>query len=160
MRVFRDSLICLTALIFLIFTLRMDKGRGARAASKPLDFSTQSQSKGSISEKPRCGLIDDKQVRIPSNWDSFAPPPPGQSYVDPAFGCSVERLTDSSRDETAWDGKHLSFMHYYSTLTPINVSDSMLFVVSNDGNWRIKNVNGSVVIPAAKIPQSSPLVSH
>lgn len=76
----------------------------------------------------------------------------GQSYVDPAFGCSVKRLTDSGSEETAWDGKHVGFMNYYSTLTALNANDTMLFVVSSDGNWRIKNVNGGVVIPTAKMP--------
>lgn len=104
---------------------------------------------------PICGKLDDKQIHIPLNWESFRPPRAGQSYVDPAFGCSVKRLTDSSSDETAWDGKHVGFMNYYSTLTALNGNDSMLFIVSNDGTWRIKNVNGGLAIPAAKMPQFS-----
>src|SRR6185312_15257430 len=95
---------------------------------------------------------DDKHIHIPPGWDTFTPPALGQSYVDPVFGCSVKRLTDSSRDETAWDGKHVAFMNYYSTITPMNASDSMLFVVSDDGNWRITNVDGGVVIPVSKMP--------
>src|SRR6185437_12726587 len=69
---------------------------------------------------PICGKLDDKHIHIPPGWDTFTPPALGQSYVDPVFGCSVKRLTDSSRDETAWDGKHVAFMNYYSTITPMN----------------------------------------
>jgi len=104
------------------------------------------------SDAPICGKLDDKQVHLPPEWDTFTAPPLAQSYVDPVFGCSVKRVTDSSRDETAWDGKHLAFMNYYSTFTPINASDSMLFVVSDDGNWRIRNVDGGTVIPVSKMP--------
>jgi len=104
---------------------------------------------------PICGKLDDRQVHLPPNWDALTIPPGFQSYVDPVFGCAVKRLTDSSRDETTWDRKHLAFMNYYSTLTAINASDTMLFVVSNDGSWRIKNLNGELVIPAGKMPALS-----
>lgn len=106
-------------------------------------------------DAPLCGKQDDKETHIPPEWDSFKVPPRGQSYVDPLYGCSVKRLTDSSQEETDWDNKHLAFMHYYSTLTPLNANDSMLFSNSNDGAWRIKNVNGDAVIPAAKMPPFS-----
>jgi len=99
-----------------------------------------------------CGQLDDGQVHLPPNWDSFVPPSTGQSYVDPVFGCPVKRLTNSSIDETAWDGKYLSFMHYYPTFTPVNATDTMLFIISNDGMWRIKDLNGSIVVPSSNTP--------
>ena len=99
-----------------------------------------------------CGQPDDLQSHLPPNWDTFIPPGSGQSYIDPVFGCRVKRLTNSSADDTTWDGKHLSFMHYYSTFTPINGTDTMLFVISDDGNWRIKDLNGNDVVPSANTP--------
>ncbi|MFL6439694.1 MAG: hypothetical protein ACJ71Q_19135 [Terriglobales bacterium] len=99
-----------------------------------------------------CGKPDDGLTYLPPNWDSFTPPATGQSYVDPVFGCPIKRLTNSSIDETTWDGKYLSFMHYYSTFTPMNASDTMLFINSNDGMWRIKDLNGNVVVPTADTP--------
>jgi len=152
MRVIRNSIVCLIAFIFMTFVLRKNEDRGRVPTS---DSSVQSHAKTAVLEKPLCGLPDDKLVHLPPNWDTFTPPPKGQSSVDPVFGCSVKRLTDSTRDETGWDGKHLAFMNYYSTMTAINASDAMLFVVSNDGNCRIKNVNGDVVIPVAKMPAFS-----
>ena len=157
MSALRNLAVCAVAIIFFYFVVSKDGGLGRSSISAAAagNASTQSQSRNTALSTPVCGKTDDKQLHISPDWDSFSPPRAGQSYADPAFGCSVERLTDSSRDETAWDGKHLAFMHYYSTLTPLNASDSMLFVVSNDGNWRIKNVNGGVAISAAKMPQSS-----
>jgi hypothetical protein len=99
-----------------------------------------------------CGQLNDGTVQIPPNWDSFTPPAEGQSYVDPVFGCTVTRLTNAASDETSWDGKHLSFRNYYSTFTTINATDTMLFIASDDGNWRIKDMNGNVVIPFADMP--------
>jgi len=48
-------------------------------------------------------------------------------------------------------------MNYYSTLTALNAIDSMLFVVSDDGNWRIKSLDGETVIPVSKMPAFSGL---
>src|SRR5689334_15004945 len=89
-----------------------------------------------------CGKLNDGLVYLAPNWDSFTPPATGQSYVDQVFGCPVKRLTNSATDETAWDGKYLGFMHYYSTFTPINATDTMVFIVSSDGMWSIKDLNG------------------
>jgi len=126
---------------------------GSHQAEVPAHSQNIYQSR--TSDAPICGKLDDKQAHIPPDWDTFTPPPKGQSYIDPVFGCSVKRLTDSSQDETAWDGKHVAFMHYYSTMTPMNATDSLLFVVSDDGNWRIRNVNGSVGVPVSKMPRFS-----
>jgi Abnormal spindle-like microcephaly-assoc'd, ASPM-SPD-2-Hydin len=99
-----------------------------------------------------CGQSNDKAVHLPPNYDTFTPPPAGQSYVDPVFGCSVKRLTSSGTDENAWDGTHLSFANYYSTLTAMNASDSLLFIVSNDGGWRVRDTDGKVVISESAMP--------
>jgi len=155
MRVFGKAIIFLGASLFVILALRELQQRhldplaaADRTSASPL----QSTRPGEDADRPICGLRDDKKVHIPSNWESFAPPPAGQSYIDPVFGCSLKRLTDSSKDENAWDGKHVAFMNYYSSLTAINASDTMLFIVSNDGIWRIKDVNGKVIIPPSKMP--------
>jgi hypothetical protein len=99
-----------------------------------------------------CGQLNDGLVHLPPTWDTFTPPVAGQSYIDPVFGCRVKRLTNSSIDETTWDGKFLSFMNYYSTFTPVNAADTLLFVISDDGNWRIKDLNGNTVVPTSRTP--------
>jgi hypothetical protein len=94
-------------------------------------------------------------IHIPPNWSTFTPPTEGQSYVDPVFGCTVKRLTDSSIDETDGAGAHLGFTHAYSTLTPINATDTMLLINASDGSMRIKDTNGNVVVPRASMPNGN-----
>jgi hypothetical protein len=146
-QMFRRKILLAFGLAFLISAC--SQGGSSRYVAFSLSGNNP---RSKVNDPPVCGKSDDEQIHLPREWDSFPAPALGQGYVDPVFGCSVKRLTDSSRDETAWDHKHVAFMNYYSTLTPINASDSMLFVVSDDGNWRIRSVNGGVVIPAAKMP--------
>jgi hypothetical protein len=106
----------------------------------------------SDSQALRCGQPNDGKVHVPPDWGSFVPPAKGQSYVDPVFGCQVKRITDGSKDETLSDGKHPSFMHFYSTLSPVNASDNLLLISSNTGAWHIRDSNGNVVVAADKMP--------
>lgn len=106
----------------------------------------------SDAQAPLCGQPSDGKVHLPPDWTSFVPPAKGQSYVDPVFGCPVKRLTDSGKEETLPDGKHPSFMHYYSTLSPMNASDTMLMISSDTGAWRVKDTNGNFVVAADKMP--------
>jgi len=100
----------------------------------------------------QCGQPNDGQVHVPVNWETFTPPPEGQSYLDPDFGCTVIRITDSSKDETLWDGSHPSLMHHYSTWSPMNATDTMIMVLSNDGGWRVRNLNGTVAVASTAMP--------
>lgn len=154
MKLLRTTLLCLVAFLSLTFVFRTSQSRASKRVSvdSSVVVGSDAQSKSASVQSPTCSKPDDKQVKIPPDWDTFTPPPLGKSYTDPVFGCSVKRLTESSRDETAWDGKQVAFMNYYSTLTAMNASDSKLFVVSDDGNWRIRDVNGGMVVPVAKLP--------
>src|SRR5260370_1437819 len=98
------------------------------------------------------GQQDDGQTHIPPEWTTFTPPATGQSYIDPVSGCRVKRLTDSSAEETLYDGTHPSLMHYYSTFSPINATDTMLLISSSNGAWRVKDINGNAVVPTTKMP--------
>ncbi len=80
------------------------------------------------------------------------PPDTGKAYSDPVFGCELKRLTNGSIEETLPDGTHPSLMSYYSTLSPMNATDTMLLVFSNDGTWRIKDTDGTTVVPAVNMP--------
>lgn len=97
-------------------------------------------------------MVNDGLVHIPVNWSTFAPPARGQSYTDPAFGCAVKRITDSSVEETSSSGARLGMTHAYSTLTPMNASDSLLFINASDGSRRIKDINGNLVVPRGNLP--------
>jgi hypothetical protein len=99
-----------------------------------------------------CGQLNDGLLHIPPNWDTFTPPATGQSYVDPAFGCTVKRITNGSVEEALWDGKAPSLMNFYSTLTAMNASDTLLLITDNGGLWRIRDTNGTIVVPMANMP--------
>jgi len=99
-----------------------------------------------------CGQLDDRQIHIPSNWDTFAAPATGQSYVDPTFGCRVKRITNGSAEETLWDGLAPSLMNFYSTLSSMNATDTLLFIYDNGSYWRIRDTNGNIVVPRTSMP--------
>jgi len=101
---------------------------------------------------PLCGKPNDGKVHLPPDWVSFVPPAKGQGYVDPVFGCPVTRLTDSSKEETLSDGTHPSFVHYYSTLSPLSANDTLLLITSNSGSWRVKDTKGNVIVSASRMP--------
>src|SRR5690349_7932898 len=101
---------------------------------------------------PLCGRPNDSKIHIPPDWSSFSPHAIGQSYIDPVFGCSVKRLTNGSTEEVLADGAHLAFMNYYSTLSPINATDTLILIYSNNGAWRITDMDGKVVVVANRMP--------
>ena len=103
---------------------------------------------------PLCGQLNDGLIHLPTNYDTFTPPAAGQSYVDPVFGCTVQRVTNGSL-ETLGDGTHPGLMNFYSTLTALNAGDNLLFVVATDGNWSIRDTSGNVVISTSKMPNFS-----
>jgi hypothetical protein len=43
-------------------------------------------------------------------------------------------------------------MHYYSTFSPINATDTMVLICSNNGAWRVKDTGGKVVVPSSQMP--------
>lgn len=100
-----------------------------------------------------CGRPNDGKPYLPPDWTTFRPPKVGESYLDPVFGCQVKRLTDSSTEETLEDGTHPSFTNFYSTLTTINATDSLIFICADNGTWRIKDLDGHTVVPFDKIPR-------
>lgn len=104
-------------------------------------------------EGPLCGQLNNQKVQLPKDWESFTPPSVGKSYVDTSFGCPVERLTDSSREEMLPDGTHPSLNHYYSTFSPMNETDSMVMIGSDDGEWRIKDLGGATIVGGHEMPQ-------
>lgn len=103
---------------------------------------------------PICGKLNDGLVHLPTSYDTFTPPATGQSYVDPVFGCTVKRLTNGAA-ETLGDGTHPGLMHYYSTFTAINATDSLVFVVANNGSWAVRDINGNVVVSYSSMPNVS-----
>lgn len=126
----------------------------------------------SASGTPICGhtVASDPGNDVPTDtaWDNPPVPLEGSSYVDPAFGCTVFRLTDGVNDAssdsaynsngadcaTQWSGgPYVSMDHYYSTLSPINANDTYVLISSNDGRYRVKDISGGLVVPYCNMPQ-------
>ena len=105
----------------------------------------------SASGAPICGISGDTSTHVPSDWTSFTPPAVSQSYVDSLFGCTVTRLTNGS-GETLADGTHPGLMNFYSTLTAMNASDTLVFITYNNGSWRISDLHANTVVSAANMP--------
>jgi len=125
-----------TILAFLICS-------GSTFAQSP-SFST------SASAVPACGQLDDGLVHVPPSYNSFIPPAEGQAYVDPQYGCTVTRLTDSTHDSPIVP-RH----HYYSTLTPFNANSSEVMVFLDNGSNEIRDTRGNIVVPVANMPGSN-----
>lgn len=121
------------------------------AANSPTTVPLSGTGATTSSSGPSCGQINDKQVHLPPNYDTFTPPPAGQSYVDPVFGCTVLRVTDGSQEQLS-DGSHPGLMNSYSTVSPMNSNDTLMFVLASDGTWDIRGTNGSVVVPSSNMP--------
>lgn len=98
---------------------------------------------------PSCGQADNHSVAIPRDWSSFTPPAKGGSYVDPAFGCTIVRLTDSREAE-------VSEHHYYATLSPINSNDTKILIGDEHGDRRIVDLRGNVIVPQKSMPDTNP----
>ncbi len=95
-----------------------------------------------------CGQPNDGLIHIPPNWTTFTPPSRGGSYVDPVFGCTIVRLTDSTRDG-------VSEHHYYATLTPMSSDDSKVLIIDEHGAWHVTDLLGNVIVPTANMPAAN-----
>jgi hypothetical protein len=115
-----------------------------------LTFAQSPSFSTSASAVPACGQLDDGLVHVPPSYNSFTPPAEGQGYVDPQYGCTVTRLTDSTHDSPIVP-RH----HYYSTLTPFNANSSEVMVFLDNGSNEIRDIRGNIVVPVANMPGSN-----
>jgi len=101
-----------------------------------------------------CGMFGDSSNHVPTDWTSFVPPGKGQSYVDPTFGCTVTRVTDSSNEIT--DGSTFFPINQgYATVSPFNANDSMLLLEDGRRKYFVTDLSGNIVVPIANMPPSN-----
>jgi Abnormal spindle-like microcephaly-assoc'd, ASPM-SPD-2-Hydin/Transmembrane protein 131-like N-terminal len=96
-----------------------------------------------------CGKLDDGLIHIPPNYNVFAPPAKGQSYVDPQYGCSVVRLTGGVSEFG------VAAHHYYGTLTSFSADDSKIMLFLDDGSPAIIDTSGNVVVSVSNMPAAN-----
>lgn len=73
--------------------------------------------------------LTDSNVYPPINYFIFHPPDAGGSYVDPAFGTAITRISNALGSLNAADTGNLAFIvNEYSTMSPFNADNSRLLV--------------------------------
>jgi hypothetical protein len=97
----------------------------------------------------RCGLTD-LAPHAPPQYDTFEPPAKGQTYVDPAFGCPVRRISDGMADFR--DRVH----HEYATMSPFNRDDTRI-LLHTCCEFFVADRHGTVIVPPGtlRIPASA-----
>jgi len=106
-----------------------------------------------------CGQQDDGLIHLPPSYscgllpcgnNPFPPPAKGASYVDPQYGCTVERLTDAVGDRLG-----TAAHHNYGTVNAINANDAYVMINLEDGSKEIVDTTGAVIVPVANMPQDN-----
>ena len=118
------------------------------ATNSPASITLSGSGITSTSGLPTCGKLNDTNVYVPPNYDTFVPPARGQSYTDPVFGCKITRITDAT---SASNGAH----HFYNTITPFNADDSYLVLSGASGSPVVVDLSGNTVVPASNMPGSN-----
>ena len=74
--------------------------------------------------------VDDALVYTPLDYLRFVPPGVGGSYLDPAFGTAIKRISNAMETPNAADTGHLLFITpEYATVSPFNMDDSLLLLL-------------------------------
>jgi len=118
------------------------------ATNSPTTITLSGSGIASTSSLPTCGKLNETNVYLPPNYDTFAPPAKGQSYTDPVFGCTITRITDAVAN--GW----VAAAHFYSLETPFNADDSYLFIINGytGGSPTIVDLSGNTVVPTSNMP--------
>jgi len=87
--------------------------------------------------------VTDTASYAPVNYNTFVPPPVGGSYVDPAFGSTVKRVSDArSINDAAQGGKLTMITNEYSTEAPFN-SDNSRLILQHDSYFALYDGGGT-----------------
>jgi hypothetical protein len=106
-------------------------------------------------QDPACGLFNNKAIHVAphyaqpseSRYDGSQLAPPatvGGTYVDPIFGCSIERLTNGP----VQFGQPAR--HEYGSISAINSDDTLIELGA--GPWFITDLSGNIIVPQGSVP--------
>ena len=96
-----------------------------------------------IAASPAFGQLTDTAPHVPPDYNGFQPPARGQSYTDPVFGTSIQRLSDAVSSPNNADGGNLTWvMNEYSTMTAFN-ADRSRFILQHDSYFGLYDGNGN-----------------
>ncbi len=123
----------------------------SNAINSPAIANLDGSGVASTSSLPTCGKLNDTNIYVPPNYDTFTPPAKGQSYTDPVFGCKITRITDAAAMGL------VSTNHFYNTINPFNADDSYLFLFSgfSGSSPMIVDLSGNAIISSSNMPGSN-----
>ncbi|MBI2566983.1 MAG: PKD domain-containing protein [Candidatus Schekmanbacteria bacterium] len=98
-----------------------------------------------IMAQPARASVSDGQSHPPSDYYTMTPPSRGASYVDPAFGTSVKRLSDALATTSSLSSGSLTYVvNEYSSMSAFN-SDSSRLLLQHDSYCALYDGNGNYV---------------
>jgi hypothetical protein len=84
----------------------------------------------SLSFTTATAQVTSADVKAAPNYDSFAPPAAGGTYVDPVFGSTIKRVTNAPATPNADRGGNLTWIeNEYSTMSAFNNDNSKFILV-------------------------------
>ena len=93
-----------------------------------------------------CGQRGDELIHIPPDYNTFAPPSNGQSYIDPQYGCTVLRLTDAQPEF------NVAVHHQYSSINAMNNNDTRVMLITESGQGVVVDTTGNLVVGPRDFP--------
>jgi hypothetical protein len=73
--------------------------------------------------------VTDARSYAPVNYYVLLPPDRGETYIDPAFGTTIKRISDArAQPNSAGDGTLTRITHEYATMAPFNQDNSRLIL--------------------------------
>src|SRR3989338_8875338 len=87
--------------------------------------------------------VTDREIYSPVNYFSFLPPDLGKSYIDPAFGTVIKRISNApSEPNRAHTGTLAFIVNEYATMTPFN-SDNSLILLQHQSYFALYDGEGN-----------------
>ena len=83
-------------------------------------------------------------VRSPSNYNSFLPPPVGDTYPDPVFSTTVKRLSDATKLLGSSGNVNSLVGNEYASINAINADSSLVYFPIGLGGKRLYSINGGL----------------
>jgi hypothetical protein len=92
------------------------------------------------------GQIVSTGVEPAPEYDSFVPPVPGGSYVDPVFGSTIERVSNALATPNAASGGYLTWIeNEYSTMSAFS-SDNSKFILVHESYFGLYDGSSGLYI--------------
>lgn len=85
--------------------------------------------------------LTDRNIHVPLDYFTMRPPSVGESYVDPVFGTTIKRLTDSTLGPDR--GRGAMAVPFYSQTSPANLDDTYYILAIGGGRSTLFDVDGN-----------------